>query len=302
VIYHPYGVFDNSPKEYETIQVLPLAAAMGAEISGVNLADVSEEAFAEIRDALYRHKMVFFRNQDLSHADHEALTKRFGAFGRDAYTEGVDGYEHVQPVIREAHDPVAIIFGSGWHFDSPFLPDPPGITILRGVETPPYGGDTMWANAALGYALLSETMKAMLEPLRVHMSIQRFMIEIQKIRLSSDAIDLKTSVKESPDPELAKQKVVGAVHPIVRAHPVTGERALFCDRTYTTGIQGMHPDESQPILDYLASHVTQPALTCRLRWEPQTIAIWDNRLCLHQAFNDHDGFRREMYRTIVSGS
>ena len=64
----------------------------------------------------------------------------------------------------------------------------------------------------------------------------------------------------------------------------------------------MHPDESQPILDYLASHVTQPALTCRLRWEPQTIAIWDNRLCLHQAFNDHDGFRREMYRTIVSGS
>ena len=214
--------------------------------------------------------------------------------------EGVEGYEHVQPVVREADGPVAIIFGSGWHFDSPFLPDPPVITILRGVEIPPYGGDTMWANAALGYSLLSDTMKEMLEPLKVHMSIQRFMIEIQKARLSSDAGDLKTSVTESPDPELAKQKLIGAVHPIVRTHPVTGEKALFCDRTYTTGIQGMHPDESQPILDYLASHLTQPALTCRLRWEPQTVAIWDNRLCLHQAFND--GFRREMYRTIVSGS
>ena len=86
MIYHPYGVFDNSPKEYKTIQALPLAAAMGAEVTGVNLAEISDETSTELRDALYRHKMVFFRNQDISHADHEALTRRFGAFGKDAYT------------------------------------------------------------------------------------------------------------------------------------------------------------------------------------------------------------------------
>ena len=300
VIHHPYGVFDNRAKDYEHIEVLPLAAAMGAEICGVNIADLSDEAFEEMRDALYRHKMIFLRGQGISHSEQEAFTARFGSFAMDAYTEGVEGYEHVQPVIRLADDPVAIIFGSGWHFDSPFLPDPPSITILRGVDIPPFGGDTMWANAALAYSVLSDTMKSMLHTLEVRMSIQNFMLEIQKVKMIAGTDGLKTSVHESPDPEMARQKIVGTAHPIVRTHPITGEKALFCDRTYTSNIEGMHPDEAEPILKFLAGHLIQPAFTCRLRWQPDTIAIWDNRLCAHQAFNDHDGYRREMYRTIVA--
>jgi alpha-ketoglutarate-dependent taurine dioxygenase len=300
MIHHPYAVFDNRAKRYENFVALPLAAAMGAEIRGVDVADVSDDAITELLDALYRHKMIFLRDQQISHAEHEAFTARFGPFATDAYTEGVEGYEHIQPVIRQADDPVAIIFGSGWHFDSPFLPDPPAITILRGVDIPPFGGDTLWANAALAYSVLSDTMKSVLEPLKVRMSIQNFMMEIQKAKLVAGAKELKTSVKESSDPELARQKLVGTAHPIVRAHPVSGEKALFCDRSYTTNIEGMHPDEGIPLIEFLASHLTQPAFTCRLRWQPNTIAIWDNRLCAHQAFNDHDGFRREMYRTIVA--
>lgn len=300
MIHHPYAVFDNRAKRYENFVALPLAAAMGAEIRGVDVADVSDDAITELLDALYRHKMIFLRDQQISHAEHEAFTARFGPFATDAYTEGVEGYEHIQPVIRQADDPVAIIFGSGWHFDSPFLPDPPAITILRGVDIPPFGGDTLWANAALAYSVLSDTMKSVLEPLKVRMSIQNFMMEIQKAKLFAGAKELKTSVKESSDPELARQKLVGTAHPIVRAHPVSGEKALFCDRSYTTNIEGMHPDEGIPLIEFLASHLTQPAFTCRLRWQPNTIAIWDNRLCAHQAFNDHDGFRREMYRTIVA--
>ncbi|MEQ8689503.1 MAG: TauD/TfdA dioxygenase family protein [bacterium] len=300
MIHHPHAVFDNRAKRYEHLTVLPLASAMGAEVSGVNISDLSDQAFEEIRDALYRHKMIFFRDQNISHAEHEAFSERFGSFGKDAYTEGLEGYEHIQPVIRLAEDPVAIIFGSGWHFDSPFLPDPPAITTLRGVDTPPYGGDTMWANAVLAYSALSETMKSVLKPLKVRMSIQNFMLEIQRAKLDMGAAEIKTSVKESSDPEMAQQKLVGSVHPIVRVHPVTGESALFCDRTYTTNIEGMHSDEGKSIIEFLANHLTQPAFTCRLRWQPGTIAIWDNRLCAHQAFNDHDGFRREMYRTIVT--
>mgnify|MGYP005688108501 FL=1 len=117
MIHHPYAVFDNRAKRYEHLTVRPLAAAMGAEIQGANISDISEEAIAEFRDALYRHKMVFLRDQRISHADHEAFTARIGSFASDAYTDGMEGYEHIQPVIRQADDGAAIIFGSGWHFD-----------------------------------------------------------------------------------------------------------------------------------------------------------------------------------------
>ncbi|HVO27122.1 MAG TPA: TauD/TfdA family dioxygenase [Candidatus Margulisiibacteriota bacterium] len=87
----------------------------------------------------------------------------------------------------------------------------------------------------------------------------------------------------------------------MRTHPVTGEKTLYCDQTYAVGIDGMTEAEAEPLLRFLVEHITQPALTCRLRWVPKTLTIWDNRLCLHQAFNDDDGNRREMYRTTIAG-
>ena len=302
MIGHPAGIFNNHAKTYRCISVRPLAAAMGAEITGVHLSKLRDEAFEEVRDALYRHKMVYFRGQDINHADQEAFAARFGPFAEDAYTDGVDGFANVQPVIKEADAEVAIIFGSGWHTDSPFLERPPAISILRGVDIPPYGGDTMWANTALAFSTLSTTMQEMLSPLQVHMSIQHIMVRMYRARIDGTSQDkLKSNVAESSDPELTRQKITGACHPLVRSHPVTGEKALYCDETYTTNIAGMLDEEAKPILNFLTNHITQAAFTCRLRWQPNTIALWDNRLCIHQAFNDHDGFRREMYRSTVAG-
>ena len=95
-------------------------------------------------------------------------------------------------------------------------------------------------------------------------------------------------------------KITGSAHPMVRTHPVTGEKALYVDPSYGIGIEGMSPEESAPILRYLTEHLTQPAFTCRLRWEANMLVIWDNRLCVHQAYNDYQGYRREMYRTTVA--
>ena len=281
----------------------PLAAAMGAEIVGVRLARLSEAQFAEVGAALFRHKLIYFRGQEVSHAEQARFSLRFGPFAPDAYTEGVDGHPDVQPVIREACERQGVIFGSGWHTDSPFLPAPPAISMLHAVEVPPWGGDTLFANAALAYATLSDTMKTMLAPLRVRMSMRK-VVETARAHQAPDDTPLgrlAATRGETHLPAEIARKVEGASHPLVRTHPVTGEKALYCDETYAAGIDGLTPEEAAPLLQFLVRHITQAAFTCRLRWRAGTFALWDNRLCVHQAFNDTDGFRRELYRTTVAG-
>jgi alpha-ketoglutarate-dependent taurine dioxygenase len=300
---HASGIFDNFAADYQHISAKPLAAAMGAEIVDVDCAQVSDEQFAEIEHALFRHKMIYFRGQQhMSHADQSAFSRRFGPFAEDAYTKGVDGYPEVQPIIKEADHRTGHLFGTGWHTDSPFLPEPPAISTLRSIEIPPFGGDTMWANAALAYAALSEVMKAMLAPLKVHMSLEPVLTSAQANGVPGDdpVGRLAQTAGQALVPEVL-EKVKGSFHPLVRTHPKSAEKSLYCDMAYTVGIEGMKSEESAPLLKYLVEHITQPAFTCRLRWEPGMFVLWDNRLCVHSAFNDYDGHRREMYRTTIAG-
>ena len=300
---HPTGKFDNSPRAYAHTEARPLAAAMGAEIVGVQLSDVSAAAFAEIRDALFRHKMIYFRDQRISHAEQEAFARRFGLFAEDAYTKGVSGHPDVQPLIKEADARAGMVFGAGWHTDSPFLAAPPAISMLYGVEIPPYGGDTIWANSALAYAMLSPTMQDMIAGLRVHMSMTKVVATAQAHQTPDDTpIGRVAATRDLAQlPADIARKVAGALHPLVRSHPVTGEKSLYCDEVYATGIEGLTAPEADALLGFLVAHITQPAFTCRLRWAAGTFALWDNRLCVHQAFNDYDGFRRELYRSTIAG-
>lgn len=310
----PTGKFDNSARAYEHMTVTPLAAAMGAKIVGVDLSNLTNEVFVEVEDALYRHKMVYFRDQRISHADQESLTERFGEFGTDAYTKGLPGHPNVQPVVKEAETRVKMIFGEGWHTDSPFLARPPSISILRGVEVPPYGGDTIWINTQLAYEHLSDTMKTMLAPLKIHMSAADVVTTIEAIGReaqtsqpgsisdNADGNEPKSITLGNMEIDTHRQAMIdGYYHPLVRTHPVTGKKALYVDETYSRGFAGMTEEESKALLEFLQAHVMQASFTCRLRWKNDTLVIWDNRSCIHRAFNDHDGFRREMYRTTVMG-
>lgn len=287
----PSGGFDNAALPASHIEVRPVAAAMGAEVMG-DLRDLSGDAFAELRQALWRHKMLFARGQHWTHAEHEAFALRWGPFAPDAYTHGVAGHPGVQPLIKEADHRSKGLFGSGWHTDSPFLPEPPGMTILRSVEVPPYGGDTVWANCALAYRTLSPAMQTMLRPLKVRMSAVNN-AHTQKL---ADGKELNFASDEAREAAFA-----GNAHPLVRTHPMTGELALFVDEVYAVGIEGMTQAESLPLLDFLCRHITQHHYTVRLKWEPGMVAMWDNRCALHLAANDYDGFRREMYRTTMAG-
>lgn len=298
-IVHPTGKFDNSAKEYKNIKVYPIAAAMGAEIEGVDLTNVDDATFKEIEDALYRHKLIIFRDQEITFDDHEKITLKFGEFGTDAYTTGVKGHENIQPVIKEPGTKTEMVFGSGWHTDSVFLEKPPSIALNYGKEMPPYGGDTMYANSVLAYNSLSDTMKEMIAPLKVWMSAKRVVSQIQSEREDKDG-EIKGHGNHEFDLNV-QNMLKGAYHPLVRTHPVTGEKSLFVDKTYSCGIEGMSEAEGMALINYLSDFATQEAFTCRLKWQSKTFIMWDNRICLHQAFNDYEGFRREMYRATVMG-
>lgn len=285
--------FDNDPLAHRRITTRPLAAAMGAEVEGVDLADLDDEQFAEVEQALYHHGMVFFRRQRIGHADQEAFTRRFGEHGVDAYTEGVPGHPDIQPVVREPGPPLPIFFGANWHTDSPFLPRPPAISMLRSVEIPPWGGDTLYTSTRLAYERLSDGMKDLLDGLRGLYS-REHLARARQMWADDESRPFDIAPVEH-------DLIDAASHPLVRTHPATGQRSLYVDVNYTLGIEGLTREEAAPILGYLVGHITQPAFTCRLTWEPDMLALWDNRLVLHQAFDDYAGHRREMYRSTVLG-
>jgi len=293
----PSGKADNLPRDYANIQVRPLASSMGAEVSGVDLAKISDAQFNEVEDALYRHKMIYFRDQQLRFEDQEALTARFGEFGTDAYTAGIDGHPNIQRVLKEATDVVPLVFGGAWHTDSAFLKEPPALSILYGIDIPPFGGDTWWANSALAYQTLSAGMKQMIDTLKVEVSGRKVAKSFGAASTKKDKVEMASIDTDLKDDVLASS----VFHPLVRTHPKTGERSLYLCPTYTVGLEGFSPYEAAPLVDFLIEHVTQPMFTCRLRWAPNTLVIWDNRACVHHAFNDHDGYRRELLRTIVKG-
>ncbi|WP_058369880.1 TauD/TfdA dioxygenase family protein, partial [Psychrobacter sp. ENNN9_III] len=246
---HPTGLFDNSAKDYQHITAHPLASAMGAEIRGVNLSDVSDDVMAEIEDALYRHKMIFFRDQEISFTDHENLILQLGEFGTDAYTTGVPGHPNIQPLIKEASVTTKSVFGSGWHVDSAFLECPPSIAINYGVDIPPYGGDTMFANAVLAYNSLSPAMQEMIAPLKVWMSGKKVLANMQSEKQSQESG--KVGAIGNIELDLNTQQMLeGFYHPMVRTHPVSGEKSLYVDKIYACGIEGMTEDEARPLLDF----------------------------------------------------
>lgn len=287
--------YNNRPQEYEQILVEPMAAALGAQIvlKDGDLQTASPAVLDDIEAALYAHGVVVLKDSAITHGRHEEITAHFGEFGHDFFTDGVDGHPDIQPVVREADEHPPIVFGGGWHTDSAFLERPPVVSILRSVVSPPFGGDTQFSSTRLAYQALSPAMQALLDPL----------VGLYSRAPTKRAIDAVVANPGLPlDIRAVETDALEAgTHPLVRVHPVTGDRALYADDHYLVGIEGLTRKESAPLVEFLASHVTDPVFTCRIRWEADMVVLWDNRLVIHLAIDDVDGHRREMYRSTVRG-
>ncbi len=270
------------------LDIRPLSGALGAEILGIDLAhDLGDDTVAAIRAAWLEHLVVFFRAQTLPPAEFLRVASRFGEPVEYPFVKGLDGFPQITPVIKLEHEKVN--FGGLWHSDTAYLERPPMATMLIARETPPRGGDTLFANMYLAYETLSDGMKRMLDGLVIVNSSAK--ADVTKTR--------EDRVRDSAN-AAARQEYV-AEHPAVRTHPETGRKALYANGGHALRFRDMSVEESAPLLNYLFSHATRPEFTCRFRWEPGSIALWDNRCTQHNPVNDYHGFRRVMHRVTLKG-
>jgi taurine dioxygenase len=273
-----------------SLEIRPVAGAIGAEIHGVDLSEpLPDEVIADIRAALNQHCVIFFRNQQIDPEQHKAFARRFGDIFIHPNYRGMQDDNEIVMVRREPGD--EHIVGEDWHTDTTMVEEPPMGAILYAIETPPYGGDTCFANQALAYDALSDGMKRMLEGLRA--------IHTDRL-VAGPAAGLNRSRSTKVREDDAWRETV-SLHPVVRTHPETGRKMLFVNAAYTVGFEGMTEDESKPLLDYLLAHGHRPEFTCRFRWQNGSIAFWDNRSTKHLAVHDAAPFRRLMRRVQVCG-
>ena len=279
-----------------TIQVRPLTCALGAELHGVQLADAAQDEglFQDIRRLLLTHKVLFLREQQLSRAQHVAFARRFGEL-EDHPVAGSDP-EHPGLVrIYKSPEAPPDRYENAWHTDATWRAQPPMGCVLRCVECPPVGGDTMWANMALAYERLPEHIKLQIAPLRARHSIEATFgaaMPIEK-RLALKA--------QFPDAE----------HPVVRTHPETGEKTLFVNG-FTTHFTNFHTPANvrvgqdfspggADLLRYLIMQAYIPEYQVRWRWQANSVAIWDNRATQHYAVMDYPPCHRKMERAGIMG-
>ncbi|MEM8812994.1 MAG: TauD/TfdA family dioxygenase [Pseudomonadota bacterium] len=273
-----------------------LTGFIGAEVSGLDLKNgISDDLARFLREALSTQLVLVLREQHLSLNNQKALTRVFGEPMQLPYVSPLPDDPDVIAVLKKAEERNTGVFGGEWHADFSFLENPPAGSILNAVDVPDVGGDTVWSSQVAAYRSLPPDLAAIVNG--------RAAIHVGKPYGVKHAPPAETRANASVRMSRGNPKADREIsHPAVIAHPETGDEALFVNPIYTTRLDGMNEQESAPILEALYKHATRPDFSCRHRWRPGDVVIWDNRMTLHYATNDYDGHRRLLYRTTFSGT
>ena len=275
------------------LEIRPMAGALGAEIQGVDLSAALDEAtFAAIHTALLERGVIVFREQELSHEAQVAFARRFGTPDVHPIVQGIDGLPELVRVLKPAG--ASASFGVGWHSDNSFFAEPSLGSVLYGVTIPPYGGDTLYASMEKAYDALSAPLKELLTGLQaVHSAARAYDPAVT----GREKYEGKAPISYRYSDAVHEENV----HPVIRTHPQTGRKSIYVNQMFTQRIVGMRPHESDALLRMLYEHCTLPEFTCRLRWQPGTVAVWDNRSVQHYAIDDYREFERLMFRVTIAG-
>jgi taurine dioxygenase len=268
---------------WDHFDVRPLGATLGAELSGISLADdLPDAAVAELRRALIDHKVLFFRDQPLTAGQHVAFARRFGDL--EVHPFIASNPEHPELVRFEKSTDVGG-YQNGWHSDVSWRETPSLGAVLHAVAVPPTGGDTLFADMAAVYEGLPDDLRTKIDDLvAIHDFTQVFGHTIK-----ADARD-----------EM-RQKYPAVEHPVVRTHPESGRRLLYVNRFFVSAIKGLGVDEGRALVDRLCRYTELPEYQCRFQWEPDSVAFWDNRAVQHYACSDYWPDVRIMERASIVG-
>ncbi len=271
------------------LQIEPMSSYCGALIDGVDLGGVSDRQVGALRAALADHGAIFFRDQSLTPEQHIAFARRWGPIDINLFFPTDPTHPEIAIVAKDKGQTANI--GGGWHTDHSYDQIPAMGSILVARETPPTGGDTLFASMYAAYDGLSDGLKATLATLRAFHSADHIYGPTGVYAAS----DLRDTLK-------GQDIVTGATHPVVITHPESGRKALFVNPAFTLRFEGWTREESLPLLQYLYAQAMRPEITCRFAWAPGSVAIWDNRATWHFAMNDYHGHSRLMHRITVGGS
>ncbi|SFA75530.1 taurine dioxygenase [Collimonas sp. OK607] len=280
-----------------SIRVEPLTCTIGAELSNVNIGAAAEDdsLMAEIRALLLKHRVIFFRDQDITCAEHVAFARRFGELEDHPVVGSHPDHRGLIQIYKTPESPRERNENS-WHTDATWRDKPPSACVLRCVECPPVGGDTMWVNMVEAYNQLPEDIKTKIASLRARHAIEPSFGAVMPIE---KRLALKA---QYPDAE----------HPVVRIHPETGEKILFVNGSFTTHFTNYNTPAnvrfgqdkapgSSSLLNYLTSQACIPEFQVRFRWKKNSVAFWDNRSTQHYAVMDYPPCHRKMDRTAIVG-
>tara|TARA_R110002072_G_scaffold194389_1_gene351729 strand:- start:1268 stop:2071 length:804 start_codon:yes stop_codon:yes gene_type:complete len=258
-----------------------MSPAIGAELIGADLSAPSDTLVEEVRAALLQYQVVFFRDQDITRAQHIAFAR---AFGELEIHPATPKDQPDREVLRIVHGPNSRGMENAWHSDVTWREQPSLGSILRAIELPDVGGDTLFSNMVMAYEGLDDDLKARLCEMTAVHDIARVFAK----RLGKDTASLH-------------EKFPLMEHPVVRTHPETGQRLIYVNTAFTDHIKGMDRAESDELLSFLYSRAAIPEYQCRFRWAPGSIAFWDNRACQHYAASDYFPNTRIMERVTIAG-
>ncbi|MBA3067140.1 MAG: TauD/TfdA family dioxygenase [Hyphomonas sp.] len=275
------------------MQITPLACA-GAEITGVDIRRLTDAEFAAIKTAYADHGIVFFRDQSLSEEDHITFARRFGPININRFFLAHERYPEIALVLKEKEQKTNI--GGGWHTDHSYDAEPAMGSVLVARQLPDEGGDTWFASMYTAYDTLDEATRQEISGLRA--------VHSAKHIFGSDANNFyKANADTGPriGNAAAADVLEDVTHPVVITHPLSGRKALFVNPAFTTRIAGYTDEQSNALLMRLFSHAMKPDHAHRFKWQPGSVAFWDNRSTWHWAMNDYHGERRLMHRITIEG-